>query len=138
MFRGISLIYLPYSNLDFSLTIWAIFFGLDFIATVPPTVKLTSKYFVQYKVQFYLVGFFSASIWCSIRCLWCWSSKRFSVNIFASIVWAGFASFMATILILIFKRLTFNYQFKYEKGNTISGLIKNTYVSFAKITNKCI
>ena len=44
MFRGISLIYLPYSNLDFlSLTIWAIFFGLDFIATVPPTVKLASK-----------------------------------------------------------------------------------------------
>jgi predicted MFS family arabinose efflux permease len=44
--RGISLIYLPYSNLDvYALTLWAIFFGLDFIATVPPTVRLTGKFF---------------------------------------------------------------------------------------------
>ena len=27
------------------MSIWAIFFGLDFIATVPPTVNLTSKFF---------------------------------------------------------------------------------------------
>ena len=39
MFRGISLIYLPYSNLDFlSLTIWAIFFGLDFIVCIVSTL----------------------------------------------------------------------------------------------------
>ena len=45
-FRGLSLLYLPYSNFDFyALSIWAIFFGLDFIATVPPTVRLTSKFF---------------------------------------------------------------------------------------------
>ena len=44
--RGLSLIYLPYSNFDiYSLTLWAIFFGLDFIATVPPTVALTGKFF---------------------------------------------------------------------------------------------
>ena len=44
--RGISLINLPYSNLDvYALTLWAIFFGLDFIATVPPTVRLTGKFF---------------------------------------------------------------------------------------------
>lgn len=45
-FRGLSLIWLPFS--DFSvvaLTIWAIFFGLDFIATVPPTVRLTTQHF---------------------------------------------------------------------------------------------
>ena len=44
--RGVSLFYLPYSNFDiYSLTLWAIFFGLDFIATVPPTVKLSGKFF---------------------------------------------------------------------------------------------
>ena len=44
--RGLSLFYLPYSNFDiYSLTLWAIFFGLDFIATVPPTVKLSSQFF---------------------------------------------------------------------------------------------
>src|SRR5687767_11980920 len=45
-FRGLSLIWLPFSDFSvFALTIWAIFFGLDFIATVPPTVRLTSQHF---------------------------------------------------------------------------------------------
>lgn len=44
--RGLSLIWLPFS--DFSvvaLTIWAVFFGLDFVATVPPTVRLAGQHF---------------------------------------------------------------------------------------------
>jgi MFS family permease len=44
--RGLSLIWLPYSDLSvLGLTIWAIFFGLDFVATVPPTVRLTGEHF---------------------------------------------------------------------------------------------
>jgi predicted MFS family arabinose efflux permease len=44
--RGISLIYLPYSDFSlYSLSIFAIFFGLDWIATVPPTVRLTNEAF---------------------------------------------------------------------------------------------
>ena len=44
--RGVSLIFLPYSNFDvYALSLWAIFFGLDYIATVPPTVRLTGKFF---------------------------------------------------------------------------------------------
>ncbi|WP_158746502.1 MFS transporter [Acidisphaera sp. L21] len=45
-FRGLSLIALPF--LDFqplSLTVFAIFFGLDWIATVPPTLKLSNQAF---------------------------------------------------------------------------------------------
>ncbi|MES2453111.1 MAG: MFS transporter [Pseudomonadota bacterium] len=44
--RGLSLLALPF--IDFgavSLTIFAIFYGLDWIATVPPTVKLTNMSF---------------------------------------------------------------------------------------------
>ncbi len=44
--RGLSLMYLPFS--DFSvvgLTVFAMFYGLDWIATVPPTVKLTAERF---------------------------------------------------------------------------------------------
>lgn len=44
--RGLSLIWLPFS--DFSvlgLSIFAIFFGLDYVATVPPTVKLAVQSF---------------------------------------------------------------------------------------------
>ena len=44
--RGASLVYLPFSDFGvFALTLWAIFFGLDFIATVPPTVRLVGKLF---------------------------------------------------------------------------------------------
>ena len=44
--RGLSLIWLPYSDFSvFALTIWAVFFGLDFVATVPPTVRLAGQHF---------------------------------------------------------------------------------------------
>jgi sugar phosphate permease len=45
-FRGLSLLYLPYSNFDAaSLSVFAVFYGLDWIATVPPTVRLISDIF---------------------------------------------------------------------------------------------
>src|SRR6202044_101348 len=44
--RGLSLLALPYSFLSFyGLSLFAVFYGLDWIATVPPTVKLTAKAF---------------------------------------------------------------------------------------------
>lgn len=44
--RGLSLMWLPFGNFDMvSLSIFAVFFGLDFIATVPPTVKLAGQHF---------------------------------------------------------------------------------------------
>jgi MFS family permease len=44
--RGLSLIYLPYSDFSFySLSIFAVFYGLDWIATVPPTLALTREAF---------------------------------------------------------------------------------------------
>jgi MFS family permease len=39
--RGISLLWLPFSTFSFwGLSVFAVFFGLDYIATVPPTVKI--------------------------------------------------------------------------------------------------
>lgn len=45
--RGISLLFLPYTlvNGDSALGIFAVFYGLDWIATVPPTVRLTGEAF---------------------------------------------------------------------------------------------
>ncbi len=44
--RGLSLIYLPYSDFSlYSLSIFAMFYGLDWIATVPPTLKITNDVF---------------------------------------------------------------------------------------------
>jgi predicted MFS family arabinose efflux permease len=44
--RGLSLIYLPYSDFSiYSLTLFGVFYGLDWIATVPPTLRLTTDAF---------------------------------------------------------------------------------------------
>jgi len=44
--RGLSLMVLPYSAFSFyGLSLFAIFYGLDWIATVPPTVRLASTVF---------------------------------------------------------------------------------------------
>lgn len=44
--RGVSLLYLPYSGFTFyGLSVFAVFYGLDWLATVPPTVRLTNDIF---------------------------------------------------------------------------------------------
>jgi len=44
--RGLSLLYLPFTAFTFyGLSLFAVFYGLDWIATVPPTVKLTADRF---------------------------------------------------------------------------------------------
>ncbi|MCX5579021.1 MFS transporter [Kaistia terrae] len=44
--RGISLMFLPFTDFNFySLSIFAMFYGLDWIATVPPTLKLANEAF---------------------------------------------------------------------------------------------
>ena len=97
--RGLSLLYLPYSNFSFyGLSLFAMFYGLDWIATVPPTVKLatdrfgrekaglifgwvfaghqlgaaTAAYgggFVRTEYQTYMPAFFVAGILCLIAAL---------------------------------------------------------------------
>jgi len=44
--RGLSLIYLPYADFSlYGLSFFAVFYGLDWIATVPPTVRLANEAF---------------------------------------------------------------------------------------------
>jgi len=44
--RGLSLIYLPFSDFSiYGLSVFAVFYGLDWIATVPPTVRLANDAF---------------------------------------------------------------------------------------------
>jgi predicted MFS family arabinose efflux permease len=44
--RGLSLIYLPYSDFSlYSLSLFGVFYGLDWIATVPPTLRLATDAF---------------------------------------------------------------------------------------------
>ncbi len=44
--RGLSLLWLPFSGFDMlSLSVFVVVFGLDFVATIPPTVALTTQVF---------------------------------------------------------------------------------------------
>jgi len=44
--RGLSLVFLPFTSFSFyGLSLFAMFYGLDWIATVPPTVRLTAQRF---------------------------------------------------------------------------------------------
>ena len=44
--RGLSLIYLPFSDFSLAgLSLFAVFYGLDWIATIPPTLRLANRIF---------------------------------------------------------------------------------------------
>ncbi|MEJ1968020.1 MAG: MFS transporter [Rhizomicrobium sp.] len=59
--RGLSLIYLPYADFTFfGLSFFAVFYGLDWIATVPPTIALANKAFGEQRAPV-IFGWISAS-----------------------------------------------------------------------------
>jgi MFS family permease len=50
--RGLSLIYLPFADFTYSgLSVFALFYGLDWIATVPPTLNITVAVFGRAKAN---------------------------------------------------------------------------------------
>ena len=59
--RGLSLIYLPFADFTFyGLSLFAVFYGLDWIATVPPTLAIANRVFGIKKAPI-LFGWISAS-----------------------------------------------------------------------------
>jgi predicted MFS family arabinose efflux permease len=50
--RGLSLLYLPFTTFNlYGLSLFAVFYGLDWIATVPPTLRLTIARFGRAKAN---------------------------------------------------------------------------------------
>ncbi|MDE2455074.1 MAG: MFS transporter [Burkholderiales bacterium] len=59
--RGLSLMWLPHSTFSlYGLSLFAMFYGLDWIATVPPTVKLTSSLFDRQRAPMIFGWIFAA------------------------------------------------------------------------------
>jgi predicted MFS family arabinose efflux permease len=59
--RGLSLLYLPSSTFTlYGLSLFAVFYGLDWIATVPPTVKLAGNSFGREKAGILFGWIFAA------------------------------------------------------------------------------
>ena len=105
--RALSLIYLPFSGFEFfTLLLWAMFFGLDFIATVPPTVKLTSKYFGTINGPVLFGWIFAAhQMGSAIAASSAGWSRDTILTYMPSFVAAGLLSLLAVFLIIMFKKL---------------------------------
>jgi predicted MFS family arabinose efflux permease len=59
--RGLSLLFLPFSFVSlYGLSLFSIFYGLDWIATVPPTVRLTANCFGKEKASLYFGWIFAS------------------------------------------------------------------------------
>ena len=104
-FRGLSLLYLPYSSFDaFSLSVWALFFGLDFIATVPPTVRLSGKFFgpVDGPIIFGWIFAFH-QLGAAVAAFGAGVGRDVLLTYNPAFLSAGVVSIFATILIIIFK-----------------------------------
>ena len=103
--RGISLIFLPYSDFDvFALSLWAIFFGLDYIATVPPTVRLTGSTFGIVKGPVIFGWIFSAHQFGSALAAYGAGVSRVSLlSYLPAFIVAGLFCFVAMVVIMLFK-----------------------------------
>ena len=105
--RALSLIYLPFSGFEFfTLLLCAMFFGLDFIATVPPTIKLASKYFGTINGPILFGWIFAAhQMGSAIAASSAGWSRDTILTYMPSFVAAGLLSLLAVFLIIIFKKL---------------------------------
>ncbi|MEZ5342379.1 MAG: MFS transporter [Acidimicrobiales bacterium] len=59
-FRGISLMFLPLVHSNLSVGMFAVLFGLDYIATVPPTIMLCANLFGRHNA--------GTRVWVGLRC----------------------------------------------------------------------
>ena len=101
--RGLSLIYLPFANFTFfGLSLFAVFYGLDWIATVPPTLAIANRAFGTRKAPI-LFGWISAShqIGAAAAAFFAGASRTATGSYLDSFVIAGFVAVGAAFLALM-------------------------------------
>ncbi len=101
--RGLSLIYLPFAHFTFfGLSLFAVFYGLDWIATVPPTLAIANRAFGVKKAPV-LFGWISAShqIGAAAAAFFAGASRTATGSYLDSFVVAGFVAVVAAFLALM-------------------------------------
>ncbi|HSS13173.1 MAG TPA: MFS transporter, partial [Rhizomicrobium sp.] len=104
--RGLSLIYLPYADFTFfGLSLFAVFYGLDWIATVPPTLAIANKVFGTARAPV-LFGWIVAShqIGAASAAFFAGASRTATGSYLQSFVIAGFVAVGAALLALMIGR----------------------------------
>jgi predicted MFS family arabinose efflux permease len=101
--RGLSLIYLPFANFSFfGLSLFAVFYGLDWIATVPPTLAIANRVFGTKKAPI-LFGWIFAShqVGAAAAAFFAGASRTATGSYLDSFVIAGFVAVGAALLALM-------------------------------------
>jgi predicted MFS family arabinose efflux permease len=101
--RGLSLIYLPFANFTFlGLSLFAVFYGLDWIATVPPTLAIANRAFGIRKAPI-LFGWIAAShqVGAAAAAFFAGASRTATGSYLDSFVTAGFVALGAAALCLL-------------------------------------
>ena len=104
--RGLSLIYLPFSDFSLpSLTLFAVFYGLDWIATVPPTLRLTNESFGDRNAPI-IFGWISAGhqLGAATAAFGAGTLRAMQGDYLEAFVIAGAVGVLAAVLSLLMKR----------------------------------
>jgi predicted MFS family arabinose efflux permease len=100
--RGLALMALPFTHFDVvSLSIFAIFYGLDWVATVPPTVTLTNQVFGRHAAPVIVAWIVAGhQLGAAIAALGAGSIRIATGSYFEAFVASGFACLIASLLVL--------------------------------------
>lgn len=104
--RGLSLLYLPFTEFNvYLLSIFAVFYGLDWIATVPPTVKLAAERFGPARAPLVFGWVFAGHQLGAATAAFGAGTARTEFGTYLPALYiAGAACLVATLLILSLKR----------------------------------
>jgi predicted MFS family arabinose efflux permease len=104
-FRGLSLLFLPFVHDTMTIGAFAILFGLDYIATVPPTVALAADRFGAHNVGIVYGWIFAAHMLGAAIAAWVAGVVRESVGDYAAaFVAAGWIAIVAGFAALMIRR----------------------------------
>ena len=104
-FRGVSLLFLPFIHDAVSIGAFAVLFGLDYIATVPPTVALVADRFGRHNVGIVYGWVFAAHMLGAAIAAWAAGVVRENVGDYAAaFVAAGWIAIVAGFAALAIRR----------------------------------
>jgi len=100
--RGLALLALPFTNFDaVSLGIFAIFYGLDWVATVPPTIMLTNQVFGRREAPVIVSWIFCAhQIGGSLAAVGAGAVRTATGSYMVAFLASGLACLLASLLVL--------------------------------------
>jgi len=104
--RGLSLLVLPYSQFSFfGLSVFAVFYGLDWIATVPPTVKLSGQTFGREQGPLVFGWIFTAhQLGAATAAFAAGASRDMLMSYLPAFAFAGAACLVAAIAVLTVRK----------------------------------